>query len=259
MSVLNFLTKTASSAVLSIDEHRSIATSICTLEDRLGHYFPANAVKRKLQFGSSTRGTILPRAIDEQSDIDYMIVFSDATFTPATYLSRLRNFVEKRYPASNIYQSHPTIVLELNHIKFDLVPATDIFLYGLQIPGKDGKWIGTDPNDFNDKLEHKNVRHGHQIKPAIRLLKMWNSRSGFPFDSYLLERQICGMYFSSTANLKEIVFESFANIRTGLFAPKWIDDQVAQARAKIAKIRELEVRGMTGLAEIETRRLLKIR
>jgi hypothetical protein len=259
MSVLSFLTRTASAAVLSVDEQRSIATSRRALEERLGHYFPANTIKRKLQFGSSTRGTILPRLIDEQSDVDFMIVFSDATFTTATYLSRLRSFVEKHYSASNIYQSHPTIVLELNHIKFDLVPATEIFLYGLQIPGKDGNWIGTNPNDFNEKLEQKNVKHNHQIKPAIRLLKIWNARHGFPFDSYRLEQQICGMYFSSSANLKDIFFAIFENLSTGLFAPKWIKDHVTQARLRATKIQDLEARQLTGLAEIETRRLLCIR
>jgi hypothetical protein len=259
MSVLSFLTKTASAAVLSIEEQRSIATSISALEERLGHHFPDRTIKRKLQFGSSTRGTILPRIIDEQSDIDFMVVFSDATFMPATYLSRLRSFVEKRYPASNIYQSHPTIVLELNHIKFDLVPATEGFLYGLKIPGKEGEWIGTNPNDFNEKLERKNVKHNHQIKPAIRLLKIWNARHGFPFDSYRLEQQICDMYFGNTTNLKEIFFTIFQDLRTGFFAPKWINEQLTQARVRVAKIHDLEARGLAGLAEIETRRLLRIR
>ena len=259
MSVLNFLNKTATAAVLSMDEQRSITTSIRTLGERLGHYFPAKTIKRKLQFGSSTRGTILPRLIDEQSDVDFMIVFSDATFTTATYLNRLRSFVEKHYSASNIYQSHPTIVLELNHIKFDLVPATEGFLYGLQIPGKDGTWIGTNPNDFNEKLEQKNVKHNHQIKPAIRLLKIWNASHGFPFDSYRLEQQICNMYFANSANLKDIFFTIFEDLRTGLFSPRWINDNLTQARLRVAKIRDLEARGLTGLAEIEARRLLRTR
>src|SRR5690606_40140815 len=58
-----------------------------------------------------SRGTILPRSMDEQSDIDYMVVFSDGSATPQTYLNRLKTFVEKRYGSSEIYQSSPTIVL----------------------------------------------------------------------------------------------------------------------------------------------------
>ncbi|WP_328516178.1 SMODS domain-containing nucleotidyltransferase [Ralstonia pseudosolanacearum] len=53
------------------------------------------------------------RAMDDRSDIDYMVVFSDSGATPQTYLNRLKIFVEKRYGSSEIYQSSPTIVLEL--------------------------------------------------------------------------------------------------------------------------------------------------
>ncbi|MFV8635809.1 hypothetical protein [Ralstonia pseudosolanacearum] len=42
-----------------------------------------------------------------------MVVFSDSGATPQTYLNRLKIFVEKRYGSSEIYQSSPTIVLEL--------------------------------------------------------------------------------------------------------------------------------------------------
>lgn len=259
MSLLNFLTKTASSAVLSIHEQRSIATSVVTLEERLAQFFPDGTIKRNLQFGSSTRGTILPRSIDEQSDVDYMVVFAGATFLPATYLNRLRGFVENRYHSSKVYQDHPTIVLELDHIKFDLVPAVESFLYGLQIPGKGGKWVATNPNDFNEKLSRKNAKHEYQIKPAIRLMKIWNANCGFPFDSYQLERSICGMYLGNTTNLKDILLTIFDNLDVGFFAQKWIREQVVQAKARVAKVRKLEAEGLTGLAELEARRLLRIR
>ncbi|WP_228527379.1 SMODS domain-containing nucleotidyltransferase [Noviherbaspirillum soli] len=89
MSVLSFLTATASSAVLSATEQSSIATSITTLQSRMASYFDSSAIAQHFRFGSSTRGTILPRSMDEKSDIDYMVVFSDTSATPQTYL-RLR-------------------------------------------------------------------------------------------------------------------------------------------------------------------------
>lgn len=52
------------------------------------------SLKQHFRFGSSTRGTILPRSMDEQSDIDYMIVFNENNATPQTYLNRLKTFVE---------------------------------------------------------------------------------------------------------------------------------------------------------------------
>ncbi len=61
--------------------------------------------------------------MDAHSDIDYMVVFEKGGYNPQTYLDGLRRFVEQRYQNSEIYQSSPTVVLELNHIRFDLVPA----------------------------------------------------------------------------------------------------------------------------------------
>jgi hypothetical protein len=66
------------------------------------------------------------------------------------------------------------------------------------------------------------------------------------------------MYFGNSTNLKDIFFKIFEDLRTGFFAPKWIDEQMAQARTRVAKIRDLEARGLAGLGEIETRRLLRV-
>lgn len=259
MSLLGFLTKTASLAVLTGDEQSSIITSITTLEYRLDRHFSPGTIKRKFRFGSSTRGTILPRAMDEHSDIDYMIVFSDSSYTPTTYLSRLRGFVEAKYPSSSIYQSHPTIVLELNHIKFDLVPATEAFFYGLQIPCINRGWTTTRPNDFNAAIDRKNANHASLIKPAIRLLKYWNASSGYPFESFELEKRVCEIGFAHSANLRDIFFAIFDNLQCGIFSAKWITAEVTRAKVIVKKMRDLENRGATGLAELEARRLLRMR
>ena len=161
MSVLSFLTDTASSAVLSSSEQSSIATSITTLQSRMALHFDSGAIAQHFRFGSSTRGTILPRSMDEQSDIDYMVVFSDGSATPQTYLNRLKAFVEKRYGSSEIYQSSPTIVLELNHIKFDLVPATKTWLGELQIPNGTGGWMTRTRTTSTPLLKRKTKSTSH--------------------------------------------------------------------------------------------------
>ena len=133
MSVNSYLTTLASDLVLSSSEKASISTSISTLSSRLNSYFGSN-ITNHFQFGSNTRGTILPRKADTDSDIDYMVVFdsTDGQKKPQTYLDRLRRFAEEKYSTSEIAQSNPTIVLSLNHIKFELVPA--IYNYSYQIP-----------------------------------------------------------------------------------------------------------------------------
>src|SRR5260370_9100413 len=69
-------------------------TEIYTLS--LHDALPICAIAQHFRFGSSTRGTILPRSMDEQSDIDYMVVFSDGSATPQTYLNRLKSFERGR-------------------------------------------------------------------------------------------------------------------------------------------------------------------
>lgn len=191
MTVLSHLKSVSNNAVLSSTEKKSINTSIATLEKRLGYYFP-NEIYKKFKFGSSTRGTILPRSMDSNSDIDFMIVFNDESYKPARYLNKLKNFVNKYYSTSEIYQSSPTIVLELSHIKFDLVPAIDDDWGAYKIPAAASdylEWISTDPNDFNQSLIDKNIEHKSLIKPLIRLMKYWNSKNSYVFDSYFIREK----------------------------------------------------------------------
>jgi len=56
-----------------------------------------------------------------------MVIFNiyDGQGKPQTYLDRLRELAEVKYSTSEISQSNPTIVLALNHIKFELVPAVN--------------------------------------------------------------------------------------------------------------------------------------
>jgi len=82
MSVNTYLSDSASDLVLSTKEKESITTSINTLETRLDSYFGAN-IEEKFKFGSYTRVTILPRKVDEESDVDYMVVFDNSNnYTP---------------------------------------------------------------------------------------------------------------------------------------------------------------------------------
>lgn len=200
MTVNSYLSNLASDLVLSSDEKASISTSISTLEYRLELFF-GNDIIEKFKFGSSTRDTILPRKADNNSDIDYMIVFNNYNnYQPQTYLNQLKRFAEKYYQSSEIYQSFPTIVLELNHIKFELVPAYN-YGYGYRIPDKNGGWMYTNPNDINSNLTKANTNNHSKIKPVIRLLKHWNiSKASRYYESYGLEKKLISVleysYFS---------------------------------------------------------------
>lgn len=257
MSVLSYLTNTSSNAVLTSNEQSSIATSIATLQSRMASYFNSGVIKQHFRFGSSTRGTILPRSMDEKSDIDYMLVFNENNATPQTYLNRLRTFVEKRYGSSEIYQSSPTIVLKLNHIKFDLVPATTTWLGELQIPNGAGGWMATDPNDFNTTLDAKNKDHNFLIKPTIRLFKYWNASAGFPFESFAMEKWVCGMGFWLMSNQKDYFFAVIENLSTSMSNPQWVNNEITRAKSIVANVRQYEKDEMPVTAENEIRKLFR--
>lgn len=258
MSVLGFLTETASKAVLSAAEQVSINTSITALESRLNQHFNSGQIKAKFRFGSSTRGTILPRSMDEESDIDYMIVFSDGGLSPQTYLNRLKTFVQTRYGASTVYQSSPTIVLELNHIKFDLVPATTGWFGGLQIPNSTSGWRDTDPNNFNAVLENKNKANNALIKPTIRLMKYWNAASGNPFESFEMEQWICDLNFWGCVNQKDYLFAIIDKLSTSIWQTQKVNGEIQRAKDIVAKTRQYERNAAAGLAELQLRRLFRL-
>jgi hypothetical protein len=256
MSVLSYLQNRASDAVLAEAEKTSINRSIETLQKRLNIYFESGVLKH-FRFGSSTRDTILPRLMDEKSDIDYMVVFSEGGYNPQAYLDRLKRFVNAYYSTSEIYQSSPTIVLELNHIRFDLVPALiDAWTASYKIPKNTADWQITNPNDFNKSLEEANKRNSYLIKPTIRLAKFWNANCGYVFDSYSFEKWIKDLLFYSSTNQRDYLFNVFDNLSATSPAEQWRRDKINRAKEIIAKVREYEGKNMPFSAEGEVKKLI---
>ncbi len=105
-------------------------------------------------------------------------------------MNRLKGFAEHYYNRSEIYQSSPTIVLELNHIKFELVPA--YVSYGMYyIPKDSANWQYTNPDGFHSDLQECNKNNGYKIKPVIRLIKHWNIEKNYrDMASFALEQKI---------------------------------------------------------------------
>ena len=123
MTVNSYLQNRASSLVIHETEKEKIQKSVNAIKSRLSSYFGSD-LSDALLFGSYTRGTILPRSADSQSDIDIMAVFgNDYGFKPQTFLDRLKRFAEFWYPNSIVAQSSPSIVLKLEHITFEITPA----------------------------------------------------------------------------------------------------------------------------------------
>lgn len=255
MTVISYLDSRASSAVLSVDEQASINTSIATIKTRLNSYF-GSALSGHLRFGSSTRGTILPRKMDQHSDIDYMVVFAEGGAVPQTYLDRLRRFAEHHYTTSDIKQSSPSLVLQLNHIKFDLVPALKSWGTTYQIPNGPSAWQNTNPIDFNGQLDRLNQDEMYKIKPMIRLLKYWNAQADYVFDAYGLERFVVSLSYYGVSNIRDYLFTAFDNINLGSEQAQWRQDKLKRAKDIITEVSSLELNGYANLAEAEVKKLI---
>lgn len=197
-----------------------------------------------------------------------MIVFNDATATPQTYLNRLKRFVDTYYSSSEIKQSNPTIVLNLHHIKFELVPAIEKIFFGLHIPARAASsddWISTNPNDFNQSLTQKNQEYNNLVKPVARLAKYWNAKNGYPFASFELEQKVVEYnydgfdvfgLFRSSETLWSYFYSLMASLDVGWFDPQWKKDTITRLKNTLAAIRNAENASDQILAEINMRHLL---
>lgn len=214
MKISLYLNRLASSAVLAQSEVLAVDTSISAIQSRLNSHF--DNLDEHFQFGSSTRATNLPRELDQLSDVDYMVVFNDGRAKPQAYLDRLRRFADKYYRSSEIFQSHPTIVLELHHIKFELVPARRAFWSDYKIPASNGDWRATNPRGFSHYLLSVNKENKGLILPLIRLFKVWNVNNGRVFDSFTLEEWIAQQnYLFVKGDLQSYFFHALSRLPGG--------------------------------------------
>jgi predicted nucleotidyltransferase len=199
------------------NEQKKIDASVGTIKKRLKLYFGSN-ITETIEFGSYKRDTLLPRKYDDHSDVDLMIVFNHPSLNvqPGTYRNYLITFAEKNYSRSDVKKSNPTVVLQLEHINYDLVPAYKqnswLNTGTYYIPQNDSAWMTTDPHGFNNVLTRANTAYGSNIKRVIRLLKAWNAKAGYPLSSYALEQEVAAMTFWWCNSLEDYFFQAIENI-----------------------------------------------
>lgn len=228
------------------EERRKIDVSVNNIIDRLEDYFE-DEIDESLLFGSYTRDTILPRRFDPNSDIDILIQFNTEDYDklkPESYRNKLKKFSEENYPHSIVIKDHPSIVLELNHIKFDLVPAIfdeGFFYDSIEIPDKNGGWMETEPEKFNEVLTNVNTKYNSIVKPIIRLLKYWNASHDYPYYSFELETDIANMNFNDD-NYESGFLYAIEKLSTSDL-PDWAINKVEVLRANAEWVNEYIDRG----------------
>lgn len=219
LSINGDLTSLSAEYYISMNstEDKNITGSLSSLTSKLMGYF-ANDIKYIIEFGSYKRGTLLPRKFDEYSDVDLMIIFNHhkINVNPNTYRNYLIDFCDKYYTRSAVYKSHPTVVLELIKLKYDLVPAYQTTSWSNEvktyIPKSDTEWMVTDPHGFNKILTDKNNTNRNSIKPLIRLMKVWNAKAGYPIESFELEKEIVNTSFYFLSSLEDYFFSFISNM-----------------------------------------------
>lgn len=259
MSVLDYLQETARDLVLSDAEYASIERSISTLAYRLDGYFDEEDVEEHFEFGSSARGTMLPHRADPNSDVDYMVVFDNSEgWKPQTLLDRLRRFAQDCYQTSEVYQAHPTLVLNLNHVRFELVPAYRRLVWGLQIPAPASdfrEWTGTDPKGHAERLDEADHDASGDVRAAVRLLKYWNASNEWIFPSLKLEQTILNTPYFFRPSLSRRLFDAIKGLPTwGLGAKK--RDLIDRTREFVERTIDLEERDYGEYAEMEVEKVI---
>ncbi len=235
VSLNSYLTQLSAQYYLKANSNEAdkIQKSLNLLKSWIKVYF-GDKLNRVFEFGSWDRDTILPRRYDEHSDIDIMVVFNHSEYerTPETYRAWLENFAKDYYSRSSIYRSAPTITIELNHIKYDLVPAKEEEgFFGqkyLYIPDSSNGWQDTDPYSIRTALTAANTSYNYVVRPIIRIFKAWNSYNNYPFDSYELELKITGMNFSND------------NIQSGFFYAVGQLDTYSNSTNRNTKVQSLK-------------------
>jgi len=249
MSVLSYLTDLSNNLKIQDQERNNIDRSINNLSSKIDYRM--SNVQRKFVFGSYDRKTILKRYYDLNSDVDYMIVFSDGhLYNPQTMMNRIRSFAQSNYSRSEIYQSSPTIVLELNHIKFELIPAYESWgtLY-IPAPSSDfNKWTFTNPQGIKNTLNLKNQSNNYLIRKLVRLLKYWNVKNGKIYSSFELENLIINTNYWFCTNLKEYLYQAVENLPI-YSLPFYKQQKVSRLKDVISKVKELDRTGYVFTAE----------
>lgn len=236
----NFYLKNDSAEITRIDS--SINALFTNLNKELGVL-----IKKKFVFGSYDRDTILPRRIDQNSDIDVMVVFNTTQYerTPETYRAWLKNFADKYYKnryGSEVLKSYPTVTIRLGNIHYDLVPAKEEISYWLNtlyIPDKNSiyGWQQTNPNDVKQKLTQCNTQYNSIVRPIIRLLKAWNCTNGYPYDSYKLELSITNMNFTGD-NVQSGFFYAVEQLPVDYYLAEYKKSKIRSLKYNIGKAKE---------------------
>ncbi len=188
-----YLQHLAECIALTTSEKTTIDSQSEVLKKKIIDVFQKDSLKEVLVFGSYDRETLLSRKVYEDSDIDLLVVFEDKKLEAQSYLNKLKSFAENINHYKNNYQDHPSIVIELSKIKFELNPCyfeKGWFSDSYYIPKRSGtsiSWIETDPWKLKNMISQSRQNKNGLID-SILLFKYWNVMNEKPYETYDVEK-----------------------------------------------------------------------
>lgn len=252
MSVLSYLESLAGDALHLPGERRQVREATEKLASRIRMHFGDQVVEH-FKFGSTVRGTNLPKAYADEMDVDYLVVFRDRSLTPKSLVRKVVDFAQAAYPNNEVFQSSPAAVVVLKAVRFEIVPARET-LTGIfdshEIPnGSATAWVGTSPRGFEDTLMRRNGECHGKLKAAIRLVKMWNVENGYVYGSYLLEKFAVDRLYPGDSNLRDYFCRLMLSLPEDSLDAKWRLDRVRAGKARLRKALDQEAGGKAARAD----------
>lgn len=243
-------------------EEMTILSSLYTLKTHLNNWPKAGEIQEHHEFGSFVRGTKLPKSIDPDTDIDYMVVFDSSRFKPQTYIDKIREFANMYYSSSTIHQDHPTMVIDLGNVRFEIIPAVKMYgasysRYNIPAPHQSIlQWIDTYPEEIEHSLNESNRCNNFMLKPLIRLLKYWNVTNGKILTSYKIEQYVSSHVFRGCCNIEDYFMEGASWLSMAQPLTDVKRQKVRALQLALSEIRRLKQNGQEALAVLQLRSVL---
>ena len=156
---------------------------------------PLNYISHTFLTGSYKKKTL----INPANDIDVFIVlkgYSKNNITPNAILNKLKKDLQITYPNTKIRQNKPCIVIEFNHVTFELTPAIEIEndcgeYSEFYIPemSKNNIWQKVEnPRVLENSLTQKNQSLDQKLNPLIKMMKKCKVNNNIKTPSFEMEK-----------------------------------------------------------------------
>lgn len=254
MDINSYYLELAKALKFPSDRRERIDTSIDYFRQKIWGQFQDRLLE-VVVFGSYSRDTIICK--DEEEDVDIVVIYKTREVQPDTYLKQIQMFCENTYSRSKIYQDHPTIVIDMEHIKFEIVPSFYVSTGVVKIPApksRELKWVNTNPKDLITKVLMKDKNNKNLILHVIRILKYWNTLNGRAFTSFQIERAIIEKIYTCTT-IREYITIAISAIEEISSGDKQ-KNAIKLLKEKLKRVRILESNNFTEYIEQELKSFL---